>query len=107
VYTYYLNQDGTVAADGDYEALAGNTGNVPLTVLLTNGNPTAGTLPGEMGSAASVTVAPGTPSTSFLFTPVTSGMSTTIGVTTPTGWTTAGLFGGSLNLTSVTLAVVP
>ncbi|MGD1069448.1 MAG: putative Ig domain-containing protein [Bryobacteraceae bacterium] len=107
VSTYYLNQDGTVAADGDFEQLAGNAGNVPLTVLLTNSNPTAGTLPGEMGSAASVTVAPGTPSTSFLFTPVTSGMSTTVGVTTPTGWTTAGPFNGTLNLTSITLPVVP
>jgi len=60
------------------QALAGNT---PLTVTLTNTNPSAGTVP------ASVSIAGGTGSSLVAFTPVGAGMVTKVSVNQPTGFT--------------------
>ena len=94
VITNQLTADGqNTPQPGSAQPLAGN---VPLTVMLGNSNPAAGTL-----SAASVTIAPGATSGIVTFTPLATG-NATISVTEPTGWTTPGPFvnfQGSFDLT--------
>jgi hypothetical protein len=92
VITDQLTTDGnnTPQPGGFEQPLAGN---VPLSVLLSNNNPGAGTL-----SSSSVTIAPGSFTGTVTFTPAATG-SATISVTQPAGWTVPGLF-GTTDLTS-------
>jgi hypothetical protein len=75
VETFSLNSDST---PGSQQALAGAA---PLTVTLTNSNPTAGNIP----VSNSVNIQPGSSSALLPFTPVTAGQSTTILVQQPVG----------------------
>jgi hypothetical protein len=75
VETFSLNSDST---PGSQQALAGAA---PLTVTLTNSNPTAGNIP----VSNSVNIQPGSFSALLPFTPVTAGQSTTISVQQPVG----------------------
>jgi hypothetical protein len=77
IYTAQLTGDG-LNTPVEPEALAGG---VSLTVALQNSNANAGSVPG------SVIISPNTSSTQVLFTPKQSGLSTTVSIVNPTGWT--------------------
>jgi hypothetical protein len=97
VITDMLTTDGqNTPLPGGIQPLAGNT---PLSVLLSNSNTTAGTL-----SAASVNIAPGASSGTVTFTPAATG-NAIISVTKPNGWTTPGLYAGTIDLTQFTFKV--
>jgi hypothetical protein len=99
VLTDMLSTDGqNTPQPGGIQPLAGNT---PLSVLLSNSNTTAGKL-----SAASVSIPAGSSSGTVTYTPAATGNSV-ISVTEPNGYTTPGLFNGSLNLTQFTFQVTP
>jgi hypothetical protein len=103
VITDVLTNDGnnTPTIAGLNQPLAGNAGNNPLLVALTNSNSMAGSLVSPTAS-----IAPGASTGTVTFTPTTANQTTTISVTQPNNWT--GTVGGAFgNITQMVVSVGP